>query len=97
MCKTEIFAKILEAVSRVTEVDKEDILSDIRREEVVDARSILAFLMNENGFYIGEIAACMKRTRPSIRYLLKCFENRSGMRKMIRINMEEAQKYLLRE
>ena len=91
MRKTEIFQDILNTVCHVTEISPQEILSEDRREEVVGARAILVRLLSENGFYIGEIAACMKRTRPSIRYLLKSFEGRSKTRKMIRINMEDAQ------
>lgn len=94
MRKAKIFEEILTTVCRVTEISPQEILSEDRREEVVDARAILARLLNENGFYIGEIAACMKRTRPSIRYLLKSFEGRTKTRKMIRINMADAQECL---
>lgn len=94
MRKTEIFQDILNTVCHVTEISPQEILSEDRREEVVDARAILAQLLNENGFYIGEIAAYMKRTRPSIRYLLKSFEGRSKTRKMIQINIGDVQEHL---
>lgn len=94
MCKTEIFADILNVVSRVTEIPPEDIISADRREEVVDARSILSRLLNERGFYIGEIAERLGRTKPSIRYLLSNFEGRCRMRRMAEMNIENVRKQL---
>lgn len=94
MCKTEIFADILAAVSRVTEISTADILSDNRREEVVDARSILVCLLNEHGFYIGEIAERLGRTKPSIRYLLSNFDGRCRMRRMAEMNLVNVRKQL---
>ena len=94
MCKTEIFADILNVVSGVTEIPPEDIISDDRREEVVDARSILVCLLFERGFYIGEIAERLGRTKPSIRYLLSNFEGRCRMRRMAEMNLENVRKQI---
>ena len=53
MCKSEIFAEILEAVSRETEVSAQRILGCSKQMEVVDARSILAKLLSEKGKIIA--------------------------------------------
>ena len=93
MRKTEMFEKILNTVCLVIEVSRMEILSSNRREEVVDARTILVRLLSDEGFYVSEIAGLMKKTSPGIRYLLKSFESRSRMRKFLKINMNDIQKY----
>lgn len=47
MCKSEIFAEILNLVGKETEVSTELILSSSKVTEVVDARSIVVFFLTE--------------------------------------------------
>ena len=61
MCKSEIFAEILEAVSHETEVSAPQILGLSKQMEVVDARSILVKLLQERGFYPIQIARFMRK------------------------------------
>lgn len=49
MCKSEIFAEILNLVGKETEVSPELILSSSKVTEVVDARSIVVFFLTEYG------------------------------------------------
>lgn len=51
MCKSEIFAEIINLVEKETEVSTELILSSSKVTEVVDARSIVAHLLSEYGLY----------------------------------------------
>ena len=44
MCKSEIFATILQTVSQETEIPPEQILSRKKDEETVDARYLLVYL-----------------------------------------------------
>ena len=85
MCKSEIFAKIIKAVSIETEVSEALILSNSKAMEVVDARSILAKLLQESGFYPMQIARYMHKTSASIRFLLTNYESRKNTNKMIPI------------
>lgn len=85
MCKSEIFAKIINAVSIETEVSEPLILSNSKAMEVVDARSILAKLLQESGFYPMQIARFMQKTPASIRFLLTNYENRKNANKIIDI------------
>ena len=85
MCKSEIFAKIIQAVSIETEVSETLILSNSKAMEVVDARSILAKLLQESGFYPMQIARYMHKTSASIRFLLTNYESRKNTNKMISI------------
>lgn len=88
MCKTEIFADLLNMVSRVTEVSADDILSDCRMEEIVDARCILVFLLNEMGFYPGQIAILINKTPAGIRYLLLSCSSRFKGNTIIESNLK---------
>lgn len=49
MCKSEIFATILQTVSQETEIPPEQILSRKKDEETVDARYLLVYLLTRNG------------------------------------------------
>lgn len=51
MCKSEIFAEILEIVSQETEISVERILSSDKDTETVDARYLLVHILSEMGFY----------------------------------------------
>lgn len=55
MCKSEIFAEILNVVGKETEVSTELILSSSKVTEVVDARSIVVFFLAEYGLYPEQI------------------------------------------
>lgn len=52
MCKSEIFAKIINIVSKETEVSVDQILSSDKNMETVDARYLLVFFLFESGIYI---------------------------------------------
>lgn len=47
MCKSEIFAKIINIVSKETEVSVDQILSSDKKMETVDARYLLVSLLFE--------------------------------------------------
>ena len=94
MCKSEIFAKIIKAVSIETEVSEALILSNSKAMEVVDARSILAKLLQESGFYPMQIARFMQKTPASIRFLLTNYENRKNANKIIDIYTQNIRKAL---
>lgn len=66
MCKSEIFAEILNIVGKETEVSTELILSSSKVTEVVDARSIVVFFLTEYGLYPEQIATLLHKTSASI-------------------------------
>lgn len=88
MCKSEIFAEILNLVGKETEVSPELILSSSKVTEVVDARSIVVFFLTEYGLYPEQIAALLHKTSASIRYLISTFESRKNTNKMIAIYLQ---------
>ncbi len=94
MCKSEIFAEILQAVSRETEVSAAQILSSCKHNEVVDARSIFAKLLSERGFYPVQIAGYMHKTAASVRHLLYNYESRKEQNKIIAIYAQNVRKIL---
>lgn len=94
MCKSEIFSRIMEAVSIETEVSDILILSNSKSMEVVDARSILAKLLQESGFYPMQIARFMQKTPACIRFLLTNYESRKNTNKIIKIYTQNIRKAL---
>ena len=66
MCKSEIFAEILNVVGKETEVSTELILSSSKVTEVVDARSIVVFFLAEYGLYPEQIATLLHKTSATL-------------------------------
>ena len=97
MCKTEIFAKIINAVSIETEVSEPLILSNSKVTEVVDARSVLVKILSEEGFYPGQIAQYIYKTAASVRYLLNDFERRKSRNKIIAIYVQNICKSIAKD
>lgn len=84
MRKSEIFAGILADVSSEAEIDSDRILSSERKEEVVDARYLVIFLLHGNGFYPAMIAERMGLSARAVRSAMSGFEarlaNSAGLR-----------------
>ena len=84
MRKSEIFAGILADVSSEAEIDSDRILSSERKEEVVDARYLVIFLLLGNGFYPAMIAERMGLSARAVRSAISRFEarlaNSAGLR-----------------
>ena len=81
MCKSEIFAEILNIVGK----------------ETVDARSIVVFFLTEFGLYPEQIATLLHKTSASVRYLISTFESRKATNKMIAIYLQNIRKSLENE
>lgn len=94
MCKQKIFSILIEKVSEVTDIKQEDILSNSKDMETVDARSILVYLLYEAGFYPKRIASLLGKTAASIRYLHLHFEQRKYANKMIEKYVNNIRKQL---
>lgn len=97
MCKSEIFAEIIEAVSRETEVSAAQILSDCKHTDIVDARSVLVNILSETGFYPEQIARYIHKTAAAVRYLLNDFERRKSKNKIIAIYMQNIRKSIAKD
>lgn len=88
MLKLQIFAKLSEAVSKETGIAVEDIASTDRREEVVDARYVLVYLLHLEGFYASMIAPLIGIKKRSVNRIISDFEHRLCVSPMMRIVFE---------
>lgn len=88
MCKSEIYAQILSAVSDETEVPESLIASPDRAAEVVDARYLLVYFLARRGFYASMIAPMIGHKKRSINYILSNFERRLSSSPMMRLCYE---------
>ena len=94
MKKSEIFVSALKEVSNITEIPVEQLLFYDKSAEIVDARFILVKILSEKGFYVGEIASYMKRTKPSIHYILSNFDGRIRFCRIMEMNVDYIRKAL---
>ena len=85
MCKSEIFAKIINIVSKETEVSVDQILSSDKKMETVDARYLLVSLLFESGMYPSQIAVHIHKTKRAVNYMISNFHERIENGKMMRI------------
>lgn len=89
MCKSEIFAEIISLVEEETEVPREQILSDNKEMEVVDARYILVYLLHERGLYPSTISKLIHKSKRSVSYIITNFDDRAKNGKILRIQLNE--------
>ena len=88
MCKSRIFAEVLDIVSRETEVSGEQILSSRKDEETVDARYLLVHYLSQNGLTHSQISRLIGKNVRTVTYIATHFENREKERKILGINSE---------
>lgn len=88
MYKMEIFQETLSAVVDETGLTSEQILSNGKEEELVDARSILVKVMNERGLYPIQISRFTGICPRSVNRFLIGFKERCNSRKIMRLNYE---------
>lgn len=77
MCKKELFEKIVEIVSELTEIPKEEILSKSRRSDVTDARYLVIYSLYIHGVRIYKIAELTGVPWRSVYYAITSFSMRS--------------------
>lgn len=77
MCKKELFEKIIEIVSSITEISREEILSKSRRADVTDARYLVLYILHTHGVHIYRIAELSGIPWRSIYYAINSFSMRS--------------------
>lgn len=94
MYKAQIFQEAISAVVEETEIDREQILSGCKREEVVDARALLVKVMNEKGLYPIQICRLTGIGLRSITKFLLYFDARINSRTILRINYERVKNKL---
>ena len=86
MCKSKIFTELLIVVSDVTEIKQDIIISPVRREEVVDARSLFIYILSDYyGFKPNSIADFLGCTPMNVHKHLNSFKNRLKNNQMLEI------------
>ncbi len=94
MSKREVFTRVLDIVSEVTDTPSEEILSKSRKEDIIDARYLLVYLLYENGVYPYHIANYIGCSTRNINKVIGDFLSRKSSRKYLRINYEQCKKNL---
>ena len=94
MYKLQIFQEVLSAVEEETDIERSRILSGVKSEEVVDARSLLIKVMSERGLYPTQISHLSGINVRCVNKFLLEFKSRIESRKILRINYENVKKKL---
>jgi hypothetical protein len=94
MYKVQIFQDTLGAVSEETGLEENKILSNAKSEEIVDARSILIKVMEEQGLYPIQISHLSGICQRSVNRFLVGFKERSASRKIMRLYYVNVKKKL---
>lgn len=94
MSTTAIFTTILNAVCTETDISKDDILTDKKQTETVNARHILVHLLYKSGIYPRQIAKMINQTSRSVNYMLSKFSERVRNEKIMRMDCERIEKRL---
>ena len=88
MYKMLIFQETLSAVVDETGLEREQILSKGKEEELVDARSVFIKILNERGLYPIQISRFTGICQRSVNRFLIGFKERCDSRKIMRLNYE---------
>ena len=76
MGKLEDFGKVIKVVTELMDVTDQEILGKSRRQEVVDARWMVIYLMRRKGYSIHQISALMLHPIRTINHALNSFSDR---------------------
>ena len=92
MRRIRIFSSCLQMVAEEMEVAQQEILSESKIEDVVDARHLLVQLMYEMGLYPATIAQLIGCTSRNVNAILSGFRLRCDRRKLLRHSYERLRK-----
>lgn len=84
MNKNELILYIFSSVANETGITKDQILSKIKTEEVVDARHMVVKFLSESGLYPSSIARIFNVTPRCISYILSAFDDRINTNRMMK-------------
>lgn len=94
MYNTRTFQEVLSAVTGITEIEQDAILSPTKREDVVDARALLIYTLYEKGLYPCQISRLTGFCPRRVAYFIADFISRVNSRKILRIYYESIKKKL---
>lgn len=89
-----VLTKVLETVSKETDIPASVIMSRCSLAEVVDARWICVKLLNLYGYYTSKIAELMHITPRYVQYIITDFDDRILFNRLMRTNYERIRKIL---
>lgn len=88
------FVAVIQATAQAADIPCDDILSESKSLEVVDARSIAIKILSDAGYCPARIARLFHKTQASIRYTLANFEDRKKSNKILENILKETRKIL---
>ncbi len=94
MGKQETFNAVISLIEEETEIDRALILSGNKREEVVDARALLLYILHDIGFYPAQIATLSGICPRCITPFIQSFNDRKDSRRMLGIYYEKVKRKL---
>lgn len=94
MKKNDVRNFCLELVANEVEISGEDIMSQSKSEDVVDARHLTIMLMYDIGLYPTAIAKLMGCTARNINAIISGFALRCERRKLLRNSYEKLKKHI---
>lgn len=94
MYKAQIFQEALAAIVEETEIERGQILSGCKQEEVVDARVLLIKVLSEMGLYPAQISRVSGINVRSVTKFLLTARTRINSRKILRMNYENVRSKL---
>lgn len=94
MKKLDLFNTVLDLVEEETEVNRGLILSGNKKEEAVDARALLVYILHEQGLYPQKIAEISGICPRCIQPFILRFRDRAESRRILGINYENVRRKL---
>lgn len=77
MGKEEDFSKVIKVVAELADLSERDILGKSRKQEIVDARWMSVYLMEEKGYSTREIAELFNEPIRTINHAIRNFPSRA--------------------
>ena len=90
----KIFSTCLDIVAEEMDITRDQIISDCKNEDVVDARHLLVMLMYEMGLYPTTIAQLVGCTSRNVNTIISGFRLRCDRRKLLRNSYERLKKQI---
>lgn len=86
---TSFFNGVIEIVSEVTEISRNEILSNSREQEIVDARCLLIYILYRMyDLSFKQIGALINRSGENVSYHAHNFESRKSQNQILKIRYE---------
>lgn len=91
----DLFNKVLDVTSDVSEITKDELLSSSHQSEIVDARYLFVHFLHKLGMYPTVIAKFMNKSAAGVRNLIKDYDRRKTSNKLLDIISKEVENKLV--